>query len=259
VTMVNRSERILSREEREVSNLVHALFENQGIQVLTNMAVVKVEKKGDKSIVHFHSKDKDYFEEFDEILMAAGNVDNLTFNPEKAGIAVDAQGAMQVDRFMMTSVPHIAAAGDIVGPYYYTHTASQQGYIAGHNLFARNKVPMDYRVIPRCVFLAPEVASVGVTEEEAKQKGIAIKKGIMAVGMLGRANTANDFDGFVKIVTDKRGVIIGGSIVAPRAGELIHEVALAVQCRIKAETVANMIHAYPTYSEGIKIACSLVA
>lgn len=258
VTLVNRSERILTKEDPEVSGLVQALFENQGVNVLTNMTVVKVEKKGDKKVVHFHSKDKDYFQEYDEILIAVGKVNNLTFNPEKAGIAVDGKGRMRIDKFMLTSVPHIAAAGDIVGPYQFTHTASYQSYIAGHNLFARNKVPVDYRVVPRCVFLSPEVASVGVSEEDAKEKGIPIKKGIMAIGMLGRANTANDFDGFVKIITDKKGVIIGGSIVAPRAGELIHEVALAIQCRIKAETVANMIHAYPTYSEGVKIACGLV-
>jgi dihydrolipoamide dehydrogenase len=102
------------------------------------------------------------------------------------------------------------------------------------------------------------VASVGISEKEAIEKGIRIKKGIMAIAELGRANTSNAFDGFVKVITDKKGVIIGGSIVAPRAGEMIHEIALAVKFRIKAEDIADMIHAYPTYSEGIKIACSNV-
>ena len=80
----------------------------------------------------------------------------------------------------------------------------------------------------------------------------------MAISILGRANTSNKFDGFVKIITNEKGVIIGGSIVAPRAGEMIHEVALAIKCRVKASELADMIHAYPTFSEGIKIACSLV-
>lgn len=258
VTLVIRGDRILNKEDNEVSELIKALFENQGIKILTEMAVVKVEKKDGKKVVHYHSKDKDYYAEYDEILMAAGKRGNIEFNPEKAGLRVD-KGRITVDKHMMTNVSHIAAAGDVVGPYLFTHTASYQSYIAGTNLFARNKVSVDYAVVPRCIFVTPEVASVGLSEAEAQEKGIAIKKGIMAIGMLGRANTANDFDGFVKVITDKKGVVIGASIVAPRAGEMIHELALAMQCRIKAETIANMIHAYPTYSEGVKVACSLVA
>lgn len=258
VTIVVRGDRLLAKEDPEVSDLVIALFENQGIKVLTNMTVAKVEKKDGKKVAHYKGKDgKEYFAEYDEILMAAGKVGNVDFNPEKAGLIVE-KGRLQVNKQMITNVPHIAAAGDIIGPYQFTHTASYQSYIAGINLFTRQKVSVNYKVIPRCVFLSPEVASVGISETDAIEKGIDIKKGIMAIGMLGRANTANDFDGFVKVITDKKGVIIGASIVAPRAGELIHELALAIQCNIKAETIANMVHAYPTYSEGVKVACSLV-
>ena len=258
VTMVIRGDRVLNKEDQEVSDLVKALFENQGIKILTDTSVIKVEKKDHKKVVHFHSKEKDSVVEFDELLIAAGKRGNLDFHPEKAGIVIE-KGRLHVNRHLLTNVPHIAAAGDVVGPYLFTHTASYQSYIAGTNLFSRDKVSVDYDVVPRCVFVSPEVASVGISEQDAIEKGIPIKKGIMAIGMLGRANTANDFDGFVKVITDKKGVIIGSSIVAPRAGEMIHELALAIQCRIKAETVANMIHAYPTYSEGVKIACSLVS
>jgi len=257
VTIVNRSEKLLSKEDTEVSDLVKALFENKGITVLTETGVVKVEKKNDKKIVHFQKGPNQYFGEFDEILIATGKVPLINFAPEKAGIKIE-HHQIKVNRELQTTNPHIYAAGDIVGPYLFTHSGNYQSYIAGHNAFSKKKKRVNYTVMPRCVFIMPEVASVGISEKEAAEKGIKIKKGIMAIGILGRANTSNDFDGFVKIITDKNGTIIGGSIVAPRAGEMIHEIALAIKCEVTAEELSEMIHAYPTYSEGIKIACSMV-
>lgn len=258
VTLLNRSDKILSKEDSEVSDLVKALFENQGINVITNATVTKIEKKDDKKIVFIKHGEKEFSGEFEEVLVAIGKVPNLNFAPEKAGLHIK-EHKLVVKKTLQTNVPHIYAAGDVVGPYLFTHTSSFQSYVAAQNIYAREKALPDYSVVPRCVFLTPEVASVGISENEANEKKIKIKKGIMAVGMLGRANTDNAFDGFVKIITDQKGVIIGGSIVAPRAGEMIHEVALAIKCRVTAEELADMIHAYPTYSEGIKIACSLVS
>ncbi len=257
VTLVNRSERILSKEDLEVSELVEALFENAGIKVLTNTNVEKVEKRNGHKAVYFKSGNESFSHEYEEILCALGKVPVMSFAPEKAGLKIK-DHKLVVKKNLQTSVPHIYAAGDLVGPYLFTHTSSFQSYIAAQNMFSRDQVEPDYTVVPRCVFVSPEVASVGISEVEANEKKIKIKKGIMALGMLGRANTENEFDGFVKVITDKKGVIIGGSIVAPRAGEMIHEIALAMKCRVTADELADMIHAYPTYSEGIKIACSLV-
>jgi pyruvate/2-oxoglutarate dehydrogenase complex dihydrolipoamide dehydrogenase (E3) component len=257
VTLVNRSEQLLGKEDPEVSDLIAALFENQGITVLTNTTMVKAEKKGSKKIVHLQRKDKEYFDEFDEILVATGKVPSLDFMPEKAGIELE-KGRLHVNRYLQTNVKHIYAAGDVIGPYLFTHTGYYQSDIAVHNAFSYEKIVPDYRVVPRCVFISPEIASVGMTEEEALAKHVRLKKGITPIAVLGRANTSNQFDGFVKILTDHHGVIIGGSIVAPRAGEMIHEVALAIKYHVTAAELARMIHAYPTYSEAIKIACSLV-
>ena len=257
VTLVNRSEKLLGKEEDEVSDLIQALFENAGITVLTNTSVIKTEKQGNKKVVHLQKGDKEYFETFDEILIATGKVPSLDFAPEKAGIVLE-KGRLHVNRYLQTNVPHIYAAGDVIGPYLFTHTGYYQSDIAAHNAFSYDKIVPDYRVVPRCVFVIPEIASVGITEQEAREKKMKIKIGITPIAVLGRANTSNEFDGFVKIITDNKGVIIGGSIVAPRAGEMIHEVALAMKCRVTAFELARMIHAYPTYSEAIKIACSLV-
>jgi pyruvate/2-oxoglutarate dehydrogenase complex dihydrolipoamide dehydrogenase (E3) component len=255
VTLVNRSERILGKEDKEVTDLMQALFENQGITVLTNTSVIKIEKKGDKKIVHLQKKDKEYFQEIDDILIATGKVPDLNFTPEKAGIQVE-KNHLKINRYLQTTAPHIYVAGDIVGPYLFTHTGYYQSYIAVHNAFSNKKIQPNYAIVPRCVFTTPEVASVGLTEIEAQEKGIRTKKGITAMAVLGRANTENEFDGFVKIVTDTKSTILGASIVAPRAGEMIHEIAVAMKFHAKAQDLADLIHAYPTFSEAIKIACS---
>ncbi len=257
VTIVNRSNQVLSKEDEEVGDLVKALFENVGIQVLTGTSVIRVEKKGNKKIVHFQKGSEQYFGEYDEILIATGKKPLLNFAPEKADIEVD-QGRLVVNKYLQTTNPHVFAAGDVVGPYLFTHTGYYQSYIAAHNAFSSKKLKPDLTVVPRCVFIRPEVASVGMSEADAVNKKIKIRKGIVPISILGRSNTSNDFDGFVKIITDENYFIIGGSIVAPRAGELIHEVALAIKTHTTARELSEMIHAYPTFSEGIKIAASVV-
>lgn len=264
VTLVNRSEKLLGKEDTEAADLIQALFENQGIRVLTNTTITQVEKKGTsassaqgKKIVRLKTGEKVSFEEFETVLIATGKTSVLDFDPEKAGIKIE-KGKIIVNSTLQTSVPHIYAAGDIVGPYLFTHTGYYQSYMAAHNAFSNKKMKPNYSIVPRCVFTTPEVASVGIGENEAIEKGIKYKKGIMAMSILGRSNTSNEFDGFVKVITDQKGVLIGGSIVAARAGEMIHEIALAIKCKVTATELSDMIHAYPTYSEGVKIACSLV-
>jgi pyruvate/2-oxoglutarate dehydrogenase complex dihydrolipoamide dehydrogenase (E3) component len=257
VTIVNRSDTVLGKEDKEVRELVRALFENKGVTILTGTTIVKAEKKGNKKVIHFQKGEEQHFGEFDEILIATGKVPLLDFAPEKAGIKTE-KGRIVVNKYLQTTNPHVFAAGDVVGPYLFTHTGYYQSRIAAHNAFSSKKIKPDYSVVPRCVFVFPEVASVGITEEEAIGKGIKYKKGIVAMSEFGRSNTANDFDGFVKVLADKYGIIIGGSIVAPRAGEMIHEIALAMKMKAEAKEVAEMIHAYPTYSEAVKVACSLI-
>lgn len=250
-------ERLLAKEDKEVGDLVQAMFEFRGIKVLTGIAVNKVEKKNGMKIVHYTKGKEQHTVEVEEILVATGKRPVLDFNPENAGLKIE-KGHLSVDRHLQTNQKHIFAAGDVVGPYLFTHTGYYQSYLAVNNMYTRKKIRPDYTTVPRCVFTDPEIASVGISEQQAVEEGIRIKKGIIAISMLGRANTSNQFDGFVKIITDKKGVIIGGAIVAPHAGEMIHELALAVELGVSATRIADMLHAYPTFSEGIKIACASV-
>ena len=246
--------RLLAREDHEVSEFVEALFQGKGLTILTNTAVAEVEKNHHEKIVHYTTNGQRHQATVEEILIAAGKIPATNLDLEKAGVQYDKHG-IGVNHFLQTSQPHIYAAGDVVGPYLFTHTAEYQSYLAARNAFSYAKVKADYRVVPRCTFLSPEVASVGMTEEEAKEKKIPIKKGVTPIAVLGRANTENTPDGFVKVLTDRNEVILGAAVVSPRAGEVIHELALAVKLRAKASDLASMIHAYPTYSEAVKIAC----
>lgn len=256
VTIAARS-KLLSNEDSEVSDLVTALFENRGIKVLAGVTVDRIEKKNGKKIVSYKFGGKSESVEVEEILIATGKTPVLDLDLEKARVHTNHSGIV-VNKYLQTTNPNIFAAGDVVGPYLFTHSGEYQSYIAAHNAFSYRKIRVNYSTVPRCVFITPEVASVGISEQDAIKKGIRIKKGLAAISILGRANTSEKLDGFVKVITDKKGVIIGASIVAPRAGEMIHELALALHLRLNANVLSGMIHAYPTYSEAIKIACSNV-
>jgi dihydrolipoamide dehydrogenase len=246
---------LLAREEAEVCNFVQALFQNRGMTVLTDTAVAEVESKDGKKIVHYTTNGTRHTATVDEILIAAGKAPATELDLEKAGVAYNKHGII-VNQYLQTTAPHIYAAGDVVGPFLFTHAAAYQSYVAAHNAFSYLKMKADYSVVPRSVFINPEVASVGITIREAKEKGIRCKQGVAPISVLGRANAENMFDGFVKVITDAEERIIGAAIVAPRAGELIHEFVVAMKLKAKASDIAGTIHAYPTYSEAVKIACS---
>lgn len=259
VTQFEAAPRLLAREEPEVAELAKAIFLKRGIAVKTSTLVHSVEKKGSKKVLHYGDGNHKGQVTVDEILVAAGKKANTDLGLENAGVEYDKRG-ISTNEFMQTSASHIFAAGDVVGPYNFTHTAAYQSRTAGHNLFTNksNWQATDYHNIPRCVFVSPEVASVGITEAELREHGITPKVGMAPINTIGRSNTENHSSGMVKIICNQKGTILGGAIVAPRAGEMIHEVAVAIQYQAHAHDIANMIHAFPTWSEAVKIACSKV-
>lgn len=251
--------RILSHEDEEVSELVRDAFErDRGMTVLTNTKVLRVAKEGLAKRVYFQQGSIEKSVKVDEILIATGKQANVDIGLENAGVEYTPRG-IATNEFMQTSAKHIYAAGDVVGPYNYTHTAIYQSRLAANNLLHKQKIAADYRAIPRVTFLNPEVASVGLSEDECIKRDMRIKKAVAPVAIIGRANTSNVERGFVKVITDNKGVLIGASIVSPRAGEVVHELTLAIQMRMTAHDVANTIHAFPTWSEAVRIACSKVS
>jgi len=260
VHLIEASPRLLGREEPESAELVKAIFQARGVDVITSGSIVSIKKHGLKKAVTYIDDGKEHRVTVEEILVASGKRPNVDIGLENAGVKYDEKRGIAVDAYMQTSAKHIFAAGDVVGPYQFTHTASYQSRIVGNNLYAqrRNRIAANYSAITRCIFLEPEVASVGITEQQAKDNGIKPKVGITPISIVGRSNTSNSSTGFVKIVADPKGRILGGTIIAPRAGEMIHEIALAVHKNLTAEDISSMVHAFPTWNEAIRIAATKI-
>jgi pyruvate/2-oxoglutarate dehydrogenase complex dihydrolipoamide dehydrogenase (E3) component len=158
-----------------------------------------------------------------------------------------------------TSVKHIYAAGDVLGRASHTHTALLESQVAAHNILHKDKVVPDYTATPGIIFTTPEIAHVGLSEDDCQKRDLAIKKAIAPLNIIARSNTSDFRDGFVKLITDKKGVILGGTIVSPSAGEMIHEIGLAVKYNLTAAQLAETPHAFLSWSEAIRVAANKLA
>jgi dihydrolipoamide dehydrogenase len=251
------AERLLANEDPEVGQLTEAIFEANGVKVHIESKVVKVEKKGSQKIVTYEKLGKLHSVTVDEILLAAGKAPNTDLGLENARVKYDL-GGVKVNREMQTTNSHIYAAGDVTGGYKFTHVASYESRIAAQNMTSNLKHLARYNAVPRCVFISPEIATVGATEAELKERNIRYQVGAIPISNASRSNTSQEDTGFVKIIANRKGVILGASIIAPRAGEMIHELALAVQWRMKASKIQYTIHAFPTWSQAVRMAASKI-
>lgn len=262
VHIIDVAPQLLGREDSDAGEFLKKRFKNQySISAHLETMVEKVEKIGTKKRVILKTKSgKTSQITVDEILLATGKRAAVDIGLENAGVNYDG-GSIAVNQHMQTSTPHIYAAGDCVGPYQFTHMATYQSRIAAHNiLHPRKKLSADYHAVPRCIFTNPEIASVGRTEQELQAKKISYKKAQVSITAIGRANTSDVNEGFVKVLANaKTGVLLGACIASPHGGEMIHELALAIQNNMKAEQVANTIHAFPTWSEAVRVACAKLA
>jgi len=250
--------RILMKEDQEVGELTQKTFEEKrGMTILLNTKVMRVVKEGLAKRVYYQQGRQTDSVKVDDILLASGKLANVDIGLENAGVEYTPKGIV-VNEFMQTTAKHIYAAGDVAGPYMFTHMAIYQSRLAANNMWHRNKVATDYRAVPRCIFTTPEIASVGLSEDECIKRDLKYKKAMAPISIIGRANTSNVDEGFVKVITTNDGTLIGASIVSPRAGEMLHELALAIQMELTAEEVASTIHAFPTWSEAVRVACNKI-
>ncbi len=258
VHLIDITPRLLMKEDEEVGALVRETFEqNRGMNVLMNTKVMKVAKEGLAKRVYYQQGREMKSLKVDEILIASGKLANVDIGLENAGVDYTPKNII-ANELMQTSAKHIYTAGDVAGPYQFTHTAIYQGRVAAHNMWHKQKIAVDYRAIPRCIFVNPEIASVGLTETECIKRDLKFKKAMAPISIIGRANTSNVDRGFVKVIAEPDGTLIGASIVSPRAGEMLHELTLAIQYGLTAQEVANTIHAFPTWSEAVRVACNKI-
>jgi len=256
VYIAEQASRILPKQDAEVGELLEkVLTEQKGVTVLSHSRVLSVVKEGLGKKILISRGGVEKYVKADEILVATGRTPNLDLGLENASVAYTPKG-IDVNDNLQTSVKHIYAAGDVLGRDSHTHTAILESRIAAHNMFEKAKAVPDYTATPGIIFTSPEVAHVGLSEDDCTKRDLAIKKAIAPLNIIARSNTADFRDGFVKIITDKKGVMLGGTIVAPHAAEMIHEIGLAVKYGLTAEQVADTPHAFLSWSEAIRVAAS---
>lgn len=253
VTQVEMADSLLGREDADVSALAREVLEADGVRVLTGHRAVRVEQR---ELVAEHDGGEVRIA-FDALIVAIGRKARLTgFGLEEIG--VDTGKTVTTDEFLATKFPNIFAAGDVAGPYQFTHTASHQAWYASVNaLFGTfRKFKADYRVIPAVTFLDPEVARVGLNEREAAEQGIAVEVTRYELDDLDRAIAESETRGFVKVLTPAGGKdkILGATIVGAHAGELLAEYVLAMKHGIGLNKILGTIHSYPTMAEANKFA-----
>lgn len=256
VTQIEMLPRLMVREDEDVSAFARRALEADGVRVLTGHKALRCEKRGPAKHIVVESNGQQSDIEFDVLLCAVGRSARLQgFGLEELGIPV--QRTVQVNEYLQTPFPNILAAGDVAGPFQFTHTASHQAWYASVNaLFGRfRKFRADYSVIPWATFIDPEVARVGLNEQEAKDKGIACEVTRYGIDDLDRAIADSAAHGWVKVLTvPGRDKILGVTIVGLHAAELLAEYVLAMKHGLGLNKILGTIHIYPTLAEANKYA-----
>jgi pyruvate/2-oxoglutarate dehydrogenase complex dihydrolipoamide dehydrogenase (E3) component len=254
VTLIERGGQFLSREDPDAAALLHDAFRRDGVDVRLDTTVTRVERGPGGIRVHLETRGVPSSTEADAILIGAGrrpNVENLGL--EEAGVSHDTRAGVRIDDFLRTTNRRIYAAGDVCLPYKFTHTADAAARIAIQNSLFRGRKRVSALTVPWCTFTDPEIAHVGIYERDAAERGIETRTFVREMRDVDRAVTDGEEDGFVKVHVRKgTDRILGATIVARHAGEMINEITLAMVAGVGLATIAEVIHSYPTQSEAIR-------
>lgn len=260
VTQVDQATRIMPREDAEVSELITEKFRQEGITVLTDHRVIGFRTGDNGSIMEAEHDGIKVEIEFDRVLLAIGRKANVEgFGLEELQMPLTAQGTLEVNQFLQTVYPNIYACGDVVGPYQFTHMASFQAWYAALNVMAGwlRKSRVNYRVVPWATFTDPEVARVGLSEQEAEEQSVPYEVTRYELSGLDRALADQEAHGFVKVLTvPGKDKILGVTIVGYHAGELIAEYVFAMTHGLGLKKIAATTHIYPTLGEANKFAAN---
>ena len=252
VYLLEKTGRVLPREDEEASELVEKSFERDGVHLIKSCSIERIEKKGSEKIIHFEEDGRSGSVAVDEILVGIGRAPNVEgLDLQSAGVEYDKFG-VKVNGYLQTGNPRIYAAGDVCSPYKFTHAAAAMASIVVQNaLFVRTR-KTDSLTIPWCTYTDPEVAHVGLYEREAEAKGIPVDTYTQSLEHVDRAILDGEEQGFVKVVAQKGTPrILGATVVARHAGEMISEITLAMKSKTGLSDLASTIHPYPTQAESI--------
>jgi dihydrolipoamide dehydrogenase len=253
VTLVEMQDRILPIEDEEVSAEVQRVLTKQGMKVLTSAKLTKAERTASGVKVAIEQAGKVSEIDASHLLVAIGRRP-VSEDVGIAGTAVklDQRGFIEVNEFMRTGADWVYAIGDVVNTPWLAHVASKEGILAVDHMKGNHPKPINYDHVPNCTYCYPEVASVGLTEREAKKRGYEVKVGKFPFSAIGKANIIGKPDGFVKIVASaKYDELLGVHIVGAKATELISEATIALELESTIEELLHTIHPHPTLSEAM--------
>ncbi len=260
-TVVEILPRIVPIEDEEISRELAASFKRQGIAIYVDTRVERVTKTdGGVEVLARTSGEKTETFRAEKILMAVGRRPlSEGIGLEGPGVATE-KGYIRVDADMRTNVPGIYAIGDVVPTPWLAHVASAEGVVAVEHMAGRESRPLNYDQVPGCTYCAPEVASIGLTEAAARERGYDVAVGKFPFSAIGKARIVNETGGFAKIVAEKKyDEVLGVHIVGPRATELIAEAGAALKLEATSEELVRTIHAHPTLAEAIHEAAEAVS
>lgn len=255
VTIVEFLPRALPNEDAEVSKEIEKQYKKLGVKILTGTKVEKITDDGSTVTVAVSKDGKTDELKADKVLQAIGFAPNIEgFGLENTGVQLTDRRAIGIDDYMRTNVPHIYAIGDVTGKLMLAHVAEAMGVVAAETIGGADTLALgDYRMMPRATFCQPQVASFGLTEQQAKEEGYDIVVAKFPFTANGKAHGLADPTGFVKLIADKKyGELLGGHLIGPDVSELLPELTLAQKWDLTANELARNVHTHPTLSEALQ-------
>ncbi|MBQ3318572.1 NAD(P)/FAD-dependent oxidoreductase [Candidatus Saccharibacteria bacterium] len=255
VLIADLSSRILPREDAEVAEVMTAyLSEKFGVKVLTSSRVIGVSKDGDNKRVHFVNETKEHSTAVQAVILATGAKPNTNLTLENAEVEVLKSGGVKVDKFLTTTSRHIFAAGDVISGHCSPERAVFEGAAVVKNFSKRTAVALPKEERFTFINTDPEIVSLGKTEDECAVSGLAFKKSFLPLSAVSAANTRDFEVGFIKLLADKQGAIIGATLICPHASLIAPEISLAIEKRLQARDLASTPHFSSTFAELVRLA-----
>ncbi len=256
VTIIEFLSRALPNEDEDVSKEIARAYKKLGVDILTSTKVESVTDHGDRVAVAYTAQDGTAGQiEADKVLMSIGFAANITgFGLENTGVAITDRGAIEIDELMRTNVAGIYAIGDVTAKLQLAHVAEAQGVVAAETIAGAETMALgDYRMMPRATFCNPQVASFGLTEQQAREAGYDVKVAKFPFSANGKANGLGEPTGFVKLIADGEHLeLLGGHMIGPDVSELLPELTLAQKWDLTALEAARNVHTHPTLSEAVQ-------
>lgn len=254
VTLLHHGSHLLPREDVDAAGIIQKAFARERVEVLLGAKIAQAGRSGSGKFLVVHAAGKSRKIEFDEILAGVGRAPNIEgLELERAGIAYDARNGVTVDDLLRTSNPRVYAAGDVCSAYKFTHAADAQARIVIANALFKARQRVSALVIPWCTYTDPEVAHVGLYEKEAADKGLDVATITVPLADVDRAVLDDETEGFARVHLKKGGDrILGATIVARHAGDMINEVTLAMTSGLGLSSIGKTIHPYPTQAEAVR-------